>query len=218
MNWSTSSRFSRRDSTVPTGTPKGWRSGAKAAGGPMRGTSLLRERAANEKAVHSRYVELRFRRVRSRAAIGNWPTARRNCIVEYMLAMQPTALREKAGGTPAPQAAHGEEVLRQMLAAYTDGLSTPDGDSPRVRRVTGGVRARVPGVSQAGDGQGAESARAKASQGCKRASRRRCRGRRPGRRRSRRPGRPKEARADGPRPRRTMRLRKDGQPRASKST
>ncbi len=84
-------------------------------------------------------------------------------LVEYMLVVQPSrlankagetpalqnmaggtpALQNEAGETPAPQTksgntptlepVQGEETLRQVLAAYTDGLSTPEA----IRRVFG---------------------------------------------------------------------------------
>ena len=38
----------------------------------------------------------------------------------------PAPQSEKAGETPVPQSGNNENVLRQMLAAYTDGLSTSD--------------------------------------------------------------------------------------------
>jgi len=99
---------------------------------PDAWNNLLRERVDSGKLFNLDTLNFGFARPQSG---GDWQLAycQSELYVEYMLVVQASRLPGKAGETPAPQSAHGEEPLRQMLAAYTDGLSTPDA----IRRVFG---------------------------------------------------------------------------------
>ena len=114
-----------------------WSEGCPAAGRVEQAAAGAR---CEGKAVQSRYVELRLRAaaVGRRLATGLLPGGIVRGVHACGAGVPPARAGEtphhgKAGETPAPQAARGEEVLRQMLAAYTDGLSTPDA----IRRVFG---------------------------------------------------------------------------------
>jgi tetratricopeptide (TPR) repeat protein len=114
---------------------------------------LLRDRSASGKLFTLDTLNFGFSRPQSG---GDWHLAycQSELFVEYMLAMQPTPIGRSE--SPRPQGAssdrdrgalqngnyslaarlkpvQGEETLRQMLAAYTDGLSTPEA----IRRVFG---------------------------------------------------------------------------------
>ncbi len=109
---------------------------------PDAWNELLRDRVANGKLFNLDTLNFGFSRPQSG---GDWQLAycQSELFVEYMLVVQPSRLPKEAGETPAPQAkasdtptlepVQGEETLRQMLAAYTDGLSTPEA----IRRVFG---------------------------------------------------------------------------------
>ena len=109
---------------------------------PDAWNELLRDRVASGKLFNLDTLNFGFSRPQSG---GDWQLAycQSELFVEYMLAMRPSRLQKEAGETPAPQAkasetrtlepVQGEETLRQMLAAYTEGLSTPEA----IRRVFG---------------------------------------------------------------------------------
>jgi cellulose synthase operon protein C len=92
---------------------------------PDAWNELLRDRLRSRKLFTLDTLNFGFSRPQSG---GDWQLAycQSELFVEYMLAVQPSRSLAKAGETPAPQAARDAEVLRQMLAAYTEGLSTPD--------------------------------------------------------------------------------------------
>jgi cellulose synthase operon protein C len=99
---------------------------------PDTWNTLLKERVAKKTLFNLDAVNFGFARPKSG---DDWQLAycQSELYVEYMLVVHPSRPPEKAAGKPAPQSAHGEDVLRRMLAAYTDGLSTPDA----IRRVFG---------------------------------------------------------------------------------
>jgi tetratricopeptide (TPR) repeat protein len=102
---------------------------------PDAWNELLRDRLKSGKLFTLDTLNFGFARPQSG---GDWHLAycQSELFVEYMLVVQPSRLPKKAGETPAPQAnagktptlepVEGEETLRQMLAAYTDGLDTPE--------------------------------------------------------------------------------------------
>jgi cellulose synthase operon protein C len=106
---------------------------------------LLKERVAKGKLFDLDTLNFGFARPKSG---DDWQLAycQAELYVEYMLGLQASGLagKEKAGETAAPHAGKagetpalrsvkGEDVLRQMLAAYTEGLDTPEA----IRRVFG---------------------------------------------------------------------------------
>lgn len=109
---------------------------------PDEWNKLLRDRVAKKTLFTLDTLNFGFARPQSG---GDWHLAycQAELFVEYMLAMRPSRLPRKAGETPAPQGTAGEtpapqaadngDVLRQMLTAYADGLSTPEA----IRRVFG---------------------------------------------------------------------------------
>ena len=105
---------------------------------PQQWNELLVERLAKGKLFNLDTLNFGFIRPQSG---GDWHLAycQAKLYVEYMLVVQPSRLHKDAGETPAPQREAGEtpapqeESLRQMLAAYTEGLDTP----AAIRRVFG---------------------------------------------------------------------------------
>jgi len=95
---------------------------------PDTWNKLLRDRVAGGKLFNLDTLNFGFARPQSG---GDWQLAycQSELYVEYMLSIS------RSDGTQPPQAApqKSKEPLRQMLAAYTDGLSTPDA----IRRVFG---------------------------------------------------------------------------------
>jgi len=95
---------------------------------PDTWNKLLRDRVAGGKLFNLDTLNFGFARPQSG---GDWQLAycQSELYVEYMLSIS------RSDGTQPPQAApqKSEEPLRQMLAAYADGLSTPDA----IRRVFG---------------------------------------------------------------------------------
>ena len=97
---------------------------------PQQWNELLVERFAQGKLFNLDTLNLGFIRPQSG---GDWLLAycQAKMYVEYMLVVQPSRLHKAPGETPAPQQEAGEtpapqeESLRQMLAAYTEGLDTP---------------------------------------------------------------------------------------------
>ena len=96
---------------------------------PQQWNELLVERFAKGNLFNLDTLNIGFIRPQSG---GDWLLAycQAELYVEYMLVVQPSRLHKNAGETPAPQRKTGEtpapqeESLRQMLAAYTDGLDT----------------------------------------------------------------------------------------------
>ncbi len=93
---------------------------------PQPWCESLGRRTANGKLFNLETIDAGFIRPQSS---DDWAMAycQAELYVEYMLVVRPSRLHKAAGGTPAPQRAHaGEQSLRDLLNAYTDGLSTAD--------------------------------------------------------------------------------------------
>jgi cellulose synthase operon protein C len=94
---------------------------------------LLKDRVAKGKLFNLDTLNFGFARPQSG---DDWQLAycQAELYVEYMLELsEKCASGKKGGGTPEARSVQGEDLLRQMLAAYTEGLDTPEA----IRRVFG---------------------------------------------------------------------------------